>query len=412
MVVDSAPPSDRKALIIGWAFSLAFSAHGLLGVILPRLEKESAIREAGRGWHYFLGFLIAILAILLLRKWYRAGFVIAPGTVSPGTRAWHGLIAIFLAIVPLLAVPLGLLNAWGEGLTVHLAGLVDLPTLMAQDRAIWQFSGYFHSGLGLTLTLVSMIGLLSAGYSYLRYRKGLFSAFPPGIGFLLLVKTILFVYAVNSFSERETGYIAAGIALAIIGLVWVVGRRIGAASPRVFPSGKPGMRQYAAGGGAIGAAVLLAMYMPYLLFKVTPFATGVKIEADPEITWHREPVANVELTEPTEFEETVAMETYKWCEFCHTVKAGARPLVGPNLHNIFGQKAGTVPNFYYSKAMAKAGQEGLVWNDETLDALLADPEGFVPGTSMRISSGPVTDPEVRKAVINILKRRTMGSDGN
>ena len=57
--------------------------------------------------------------------------------------------------------------------------------------------------------------------------------------------------------------------------------------------------------------------------------------------------------------------------------------------------------------MAKAGQGGLVWNDETLDAFLADPENFIPGTSMRISSGPVEDPEVRKAVINILKRRTM-----
>ena len=67
-----------------------------------------------------------------------------------------------------------------------------------------------------------------------------------------------------------------------------------------------------------------------------------------------------------------------------------------------------MPGFSYSPALAAKQEAGLVWTDETLDRFLKDPDAFVPGTSMIISSGPVTDPKVRRAVINMLKRDTMG----
>jgi cytochrome c2 len=82
-------------------------------------------------------------------------------------------------------------------------------------------------------------------------------------------------------------------------------------------------------------------------------------------------------------------------------------MVGPNLYAIFGQRAASAPNFHYSKAMAEAGRNGLVWTEETLDRYLADPGGFVKGTSMIISSGPVKSAAERAAVINLLKRETM-----
>ena len=41
------------------------------------------------------------------------------------------------------------------------------------------------------------------------------------------------------------------------------------------------------------------------------------------------------------------------CRTCHTTKEGDNRL-GPNLHNIIGRKAGSLPNFGYSSAMKGA----------------------------------------------------------
>ena len=58
------------------------------------------------------------------------------------------------------------------------------------------------------------------------------------------------------------------------------------------------------------------------------------------------------------------------CRTCHTTKEGDNRL-GPNLHNIIGRKAGSLPSFGYSSAMKGAD---FVWDKEKL-SVFAGPRG-------------------------------------
>ncbi len=70
---------------------------------------------------------------------------------------------------------------------------------------------------------------------------------------------------------------------------------------------------------------------------------------------------------------------FRQCAVCHEAAQGTGHRQGPNLWNIMGAKAGRHADFTYSRAMKAAD---LVWDDETLDAYLADPQAVVPGTRM------------------------------
>lgn len=86
------------------------------------------------------------------------------------------------------------------------------------------------------------------------------------------------------------------------------------------------------------------------------------------------------------------------CRTCHYPDKGAGHQNGPSLWNIFGQRAGSQEGFaYYSEALQASG---LVWSPEYLDAWLANPSGFLPGTTM-MSLG-VPDPQARADLIAYL----------
>jgi len=55
---------------------------------------------------------------------------------------------------------------------------------------------------------------------------------------------------------------------------------------------------------------------------------------------------------------------------------------GPNLTGIFGRPAGTIPGFRYSDALKRAAQQGLVWDERTLDRWLADSQEMLRGSYM------------------------------
>jgi len=67
------------------------------------------------------------------------------------------------------------------------------------------------------------------------------------------------------------------------------------------------------------------------------------------------------------------------CKACHAVEKGAASPTGPNLHGLFGRKAGSGAGYQSSDAMVKSG---IVWDDKTLVEYLKDPKGRVPGTKM------------------------------
>lgn len=93
----------------------------------------------------------------------------------------------------------------------------------------------------------------------------------------------------------------------------------------------------------------------------------------------------------------------KSCGTCHAVDKGAPIRQGPNLAGVVGRKAGSLAEFpKYSEPLKKAGADGLVWDETTLDAWITNATKLVPGSIMPYRQA---DPEKRKLVIAYLKSR-------
>jgi cytochrome c len=91
------------------------------------------------------------------------------------------------------------------------------------------------------------------------------------------------------------------------------------------------------------------------------------------------------------------------CRTCHVTREGDNRL-GPNLHDVIGREAGSVPGFAYSSAMKDSG---IVWDEETLDRYIENPDAVVPGNNMKPYSG-ITSPEERAKIIAHLKAESDG----
>lgn len=72
-------------------------------------------------------------------------------------------------------------------------------------------------------------------------------------------------------------------------------------------------------------------------------------------------------------------QVFARCRICHRVAVDAPNGVGPNLHGVFGRKAGSLGGYDYSPAMQRSG---VVWTDQTLARFLRDPKTFIPGNRM------------------------------
>ena len=70
------------------------------------------------------------------------------------------------------------------------------------------------------------------------------------------------------------------------------------------------------------------------------------------------------------------------CTGCHEIGPEARDRIGPHLNGIFGRRAAAHEGYRYSRSMARAGDDGLIWTAETLDAYLENPRALVSKTRM------------------------------
>ncbi len=86
-------------------------------------------------------------------------------------------------------------------------------------------------------------------------------------------------------------------------------------------------------------------------------------------------------------------QAYAVCLACHAADSQNRP-TGPNLHGLFGRRAGTREGYFFSEPLKASG---IVWDAETLDAFIANPSKRVPGTFML---AVVPDPVRRAAIVD------------
>jgi cytochrome c len=85
----------------------------------------------------------------------------------------------------------------------------------------------------------------------------------------------------------------------------------------------------------------------------------------------------------------------KRCTGCHTLTQNRE---GPRLQGVYGRPSGTAEGFAYSAALKNAR---IVWDDQSLDRWLTDPDAFIAGNEMDFL---VSRPQERRDLISYLKQ--------
>ena len=92
---------------------------------------------------------------------------------------------------------------------------------------------------------------------------------------------------------------------------------------------------------------------------------------------------------------------FRRCQACHTLEDGGHESRGPNLHGLFGRKAGTKAGYTFSNAFEASD---VTWTEKTLDQFLAEPRPFIPGNKMVFPA--IRKPEDRANLIAYLREAT------
>ena len=90
------------------------------------------------------------------------------------------------------------------------------------------------------------------------------------------------------------------------------------------------------------------------------------------------------------------------CSICHSLTDSSARKAGPNLHQLFGRQAGTLPGYNYSDTLVNSK---VVWNETTVDLLFAEgPDEYIPGSKMPMQR--ITGPQDRHDLVEFLREAT------
>ena len=140
-----------------------------------------------------------------------------------------------------------------------------------------------------------------------------------------------------------------------------------------------------------------------VVLNVTP---NTKIETEQSVPRGeiQEETANLNLQLVKDGEKV-----FKKCKACHKIGAKAKHGTGPHLNNIYGRIAGSLNDYKkYSKNIINAGNNGLIWDSETLSSFIENPKKYLAGTKMNFKG--IKKSTDRNALLEYIK--SIASSGN
>ncbi len=154
--------------------------------------------------------------------------------------------------------------------------------------------------------------------------------------------------------------------------------------------------------GSVLVVMLISFVADYVYYIEEPEVAGYSIDV-PEVEVASEEVEEemVSVLDLLATADVAAGESaVRRCASCHTFEEGGADGVGPHMWGVVNRAKGAVEGFNYSDAMMAVGAAGEVWGFEELDGFIANPRGYLEGTTMGFAG--VRDVEDRADILAYL----------